>query len=129
HPRTHRAQPDQADGRTGCRPGPGRAHHRIRAHRPVGPGDRRLSPLPGPLLRGSDLSSVATPTSGVPMPAAPAAPGAPAPTAPAASGAPVPAPGDGELVLVGTPIGNLGDASPRMREAILSAHLVAAEDT
>ena len=32
-------------------------------------------------------------------------------------------------MLVGTPIGNLGDASPRMREAILAADLVAAEDT
>ncbi|SLM95127.1 16S rRNA (cytidine(1402)-2'-O)-methyltransferase [Brevibacterium yomogidense] len=37
--------------------------------------------------------------------------------------------GTGRLVLVGTPIGNLGDASPRMREAILAADLVAAEDT
>ncbi|MGO1440566.1 MAG: 16S rRNA (cytidine(1402)-2'-O)-methyltransferase [Brevibacterium yomogidense] len=37
--------------------------------------------------------------------------------------------GTGQLVLVGTPIGNLGDASPRMREAILAADLVAAEDT
>lgn len=37
--------------------------------------------------------------------------------------------GTGRLVLVGTPIGNLGDASPRMREAILAADLLAAEDT
>jgi 16S rRNA (cytidine1402-2'-O)-methyltransferase len=35
----------------------------------------------------------------------------------------------GRLILVGTPIGNLSDASPRMREAIASAELVAAEDT
>ena len=35
----------------------------------------------------------------------------------------------GRLILVGTPIGNLSDASPRMREAIASADLVAAEDT
>jgi 16S rRNA (cytidine1402-2'-O)-methyltransferase len=35
----------------------------------------------------------------------------------------------GQLILVGTPIGNLADASPRMREAVLSADLVAAEDT
>ena len=35
----------------------------------------------------------------------------------------------GQLILVGTPIGNLADASPRMREAVLAADLVAAEDT
>ena len=35
----------------------------------------------------------------------------------------------GRLILVGTPIGNLADASPRMREAVLAADLVAAEDT
>ena len=33
------------------------------------------------------------------------------------------------LVLVGTPLGNLGDASPRMREEIAAADLIAAEDT
>nr|WP_228281892.1 16S rRNA (cytidine(1402)-2'-O)-methyltransferase [Brevibacterium pigmentatum] len=32
-------------------------------------------------------------------------------------------------MLVGTPIGNLGDASPRMREAIETADVIAAEDT
>lgn len=37
--------------------------------------------------------------------------------------------GDGKLVLVGTPIGNLSDISPRAREAIASAHVVMAEDT
>ncbi|MFC9442308.1 MULTISPECIES: 16S rRNA (cytidine(1402)-2'-O)-methyltransferase [Brevibacterium] len=35
----------------------------------------------------------------------------------------------GRLILVGTPIGNLGDASPRMREAISTADVIAAEDT
>lgn len=35
----------------------------------------------------------------------------------------------GRLVLVGTPIGNLGDASERMRQAITSADVIAAEDT
>jgi 16S rRNA (cytidine1402-2'-O)-methyltransferase len=35
----------------------------------------------------------------------------------------------GRLILVGTPIGNLGDASPRMREAIETADVIAAEDT
>lgn len=33
------------------------------------------------------------------------------------------------LVLVGTPLGNLGDASPRMREEIAAADIIAAEDT
>ncbi|GAA2000732.1 16S rRNA (cytidine(1402)-2'-O)-methyltransferase [Brevibacterium samyangense] len=36
---------------------------------------------------------------------------------------------DGALVLVGTPIGNLTDASPHMREAIERADVIAAEDT
>lgn len=35
----------------------------------------------------------------------------------------------GKLVLVGTPIGNLGDASERMQRAIASADVIAAEDT
>ncbi|WP_436326072.1 16S rRNA (cytidine(1402)-2'-O)-methyltransferase [Brevibacterium sp. FAM 27836] len=35
----------------------------------------------------------------------------------------------GRLILVGTPIGNLGDASPRMRQAIETADVIAAEDT
>lgn len=35
----------------------------------------------------------------------------------------------GKLILVGTPIGNLGDAGPRMMEAIESADVIAAEDT
>ncbi len=38
-------------------------------------------------------------------------------------------PAGGRLILVGTPIGNLGDASPRMREAISTADVIAAEDT
>lgn len=38
-------------------------------------------------------------------------------------------PDDGRLILVGTPIGNLGDASDRMRQAITSADIIAAEDT
>ncbi|MFO8183166.1 MAG: 16S rRNA (cytidine(1402)-2'-O)-methyltransferase [Candidatus Aegiribacteria sp.] len=37
--------------------------------------------------------------------------------------------GDGKLVLVGTPIGNLSDISPRARETIATAHVVMAEDT
>jgi 16S rRNA (cytidine1402-2'-O)-methyltransferase len=36
---------------------------------------------------------------------------------------------DGRLVLVGAPLGNPGDASARMREALGSADVVAAEDT
>lgn len=35
----------------------------------------------------------------------------------------------GVLILVGTPIGNIADAAPRMREAIEHADLIAAEDT
>lgn len=35
----------------------------------------------------------------------------------------------GRLILCGTPIGNLGDAPPRLREALESATIVAAEDT
>src|SRR5699024_10927138 len=52
-------------------------------------------------------------------------------SSPARRGAPAPMAQTpaGRLILVGTPIGNLSDASPRMREAIASADLVAAEDT
>ncbi|MBX3286718.1 MAG: 16S rRNA (cytidine(1402)-2'-O)-methyltransferase, partial [Actinobacteria bacterium] len=35
----------------------------------------------------------------------------------------------GRLVLVGTPIGNLGDLSPRAVEALADADLVCCEDT
>lgn len=38
-------------------------------------------------------------------------------------------PDGGRLVLVGTPIGNLGDASERMQRAIETADVIAAEDT
>ncbi|WP_432486606.1 16S rRNA (cytidine(1402)-2'-O)-methyltransferase [Kineococcus sp. SYSU DK018] len=37
--------------------------------------------------------------------------------------------GDGRLVLAATPIGNPGDASPRLREHLAGADVVAAEDT
>ena len=37
--------------------------------------------------------------------------------------------GDGRLILAGTPIGNLDDASPALRAALASADLIAAEDT
>ncbi|MER5999125.1 16S rRNA (cytidine(1402)-2'-O)-methyltransferase [Nonomuraea angiospora] len=37
--------------------------------------------------------------------------------------------GDGRLVLAGAPIGQAGDVSPRLREALGSADVVAAEDT
>ncbi|MEL7374812.1 MAG: rRNA (cytidine-2'-O-)-methyltransferase, partial [Pseudomonadota bacterium] len=36
---------------------------------------------------------------------------------------------EGRLEVVATPIGNLGDASTRMREAMAAADLVVAEDT
>ena len=35
----------------------------------------------------------------------------------------------GKLVVVGTPIGNLGDLSPRAVEAMEQADFIAAEDT
>jgi 16S rRNA (cytidine1402-2'-O)-methyltransferase len=35
----------------------------------------------------------------------------------------------GRLVLVGAPLGNIGDASTRLRDVLSSAHVVAAEDT
>ena len=38
-------------------------------------------------------------------------------------------PAEGTLVLVGAPLGNAGDASPRMREALGMAEVIAAEDT
>jgi len=37
--------------------------------------------------------------------------------------------GEGRVVLAATPIGNLGDASPRLRELLETADVVAAEDT
>src|SRR5687767_5323935 len=38
-------------------------------------------------------------------------------------------PGGGRLIVVATPIGNLGDLSPRAADALRNADLVAAEDT
>ncbi|MGH8875340.1 MAG: 16S rRNA (cytidine(1402)-2'-O)-methyltransferase, partial [Acidimicrobiia bacterium] len=35
----------------------------------------------------------------------------------------------GTLILCATPIGNLGDAPPRLREALSSADVIYAEDT
>lgn len=35
----------------------------------------------------------------------------------------------GRLVIAATPIGNIGDASPRLREALVTADVIAAEDT
>lgn len=37
--------------------------------------------------------------------------------------------GSGQLILAGTPIGNLGDATDRLREVLATADVVAAEDT
>jgi 16S rRNA (cytidine1402-2'-O)-methyltransferase len=41
----------------------------------------------------------------------------------------VASPARGRLLVVGTPIGNLGDLAPRAAEALRSANLIAAEDT
>jgi 16S rRNA (cytidine1402-2'-O)-methyltransferase len=37
--------------------------------------------------------------------------------------------GSGRVVLVGVPLGNVGDASARLRDVLASADVVAAEDT
>jgi 16S rRNA (cytidine1402-2'-O)-methyltransferase len=37
--------------------------------------------------------------------------------------------GPGRVVLVGAPLGNIGDASTRLREILASADVIAAEDT
>lgn len=50
-------------------------------------------------------------------------------TAPDAAPAPGRTIGTGRLVLVGTPIGNLGDLSPRAVEALAAADVVCCEDT
>ena len=60
-------------------------------------------------------------------------PRAPAPARPAAGvaagGHTAAAGGPGRLLVVSTPIGNLGDLSPRAREALSAAAIVACEDT
>jgi 16S rRNA (cytidine1402-2'-O)-methyltransferase len=38
-------------------------------------------------------------------------------------------PDEGRLVLIGAPLGNVADASPRMRETLAAADVIAAEDT
>lgn len=60
------------------------------------------------------------------MTAAAAAPGAQAPGAPRPAGT---AAGEGLLSMVGTPIGNLRDASPRVVETLAAADVVLCEDT
>src|SRR5688500_15625465 len=66
----------------------------------------------------------------------PTAPGQRAPASPATyepatyePATPEPDHGAGRLLVVSTPIGNLGDLSPRAREALSSAEIVACEDT
>ena len=56
-------------------------------------------------------------------------PAAPAPRPPAAPATSGPERGAGRLLVVSTPIGNLGDLSPRAREALSTAEIVACEDT
>ncbi|MBV8931732.1 MAG: 16S rRNA (cytidine(1402)-2'-O)-methyltransferase, partial [Kutzneria sp.] len=40
-----------------------------------------------------------------------------------------PVSGAGQLVVAATPLGNVGDASTRLRDALATAEVIAAEDT
>lgn len=66
------------------------------------------------------MNTMASRASGAPVPETPEQ----APAAPSAR-----VPGSGRLLVVGTPIGNLGDLSPRAGEAFASADAICCEDT
>jgi 16S rRNA (cytidine1402-2'-O)-methyltransferase len=115
---------DRAD-RADCHP-----DHRTGRGAPAGPADRTDTPADAPdpsdtpepyadLARDPDLDQ--DPDSGADRDGA---------AAPAVLPEPRPrTPGEGLLILAGTPIGDLGDAPPRLAAELAAADVVAAEDT
>ncbi len=112
---------DVVDGRGDVERLAGRAHGAILVA-------RRQPPVAGPTARrvlGTDRALGGSGTSGSGWPHASRTPVG---QRTRAAAAPDP-PGVGTLVLAGTPLGNPGDASPRLAALLAAADLVAAEDT